>query len=103
MFSIGLALTMGSFIQSRQQMLIWMLPVVFVLIVPAIFSQEPNLAPGLKAVFSWIPTSALVRIFQFSLSSNAPLDQLLTNLAIVLVGTVLVFAAVLWKVRRSDK
>ncbi|GAF88190.1 unnamed protein product, partial [marine sediment metagenome] len=64
---------------------------------------EPNLAPGLKAVFSWLPTSALVKVFQFSLSSSAPLDQLLTSLAVALGGTVLVFAAVVWKVRRSDK
>jgi len=103
MFSIGLALVLGSFIQSRQHMVIWMLPVMFVLIIPAFFSQEPNLAPGLKAVFSWLPTSALVRIFQFSMSSSAPLDQLLTNLAIALVSTALVFAAVVWKVRRSDR
>ena len=103
LFSIGLALAMGSFIQSRQQLMIWMLPVVFVLIVPAFFSQEPNLAPGLKAVFSWLPTSALVRLFQFSMSSSAPLDQLLTNLAIALVSTALVFAVVVWKVRRADR
>ena len=103
MFSIGLALAMGSFIQSRQHMFIWMLPITFVLIVPALFSQEPNLAPDLKAVFSWLPTSALVKIFQFSLSSSAPLDQLLTNLAVALGATVLVFAAVVWKVRRSDR
>jgi ABC-2 type transport system permease protein len=103
MFSIGLALAMGSFIQSRQHMVIWMLPVMFVLIIPAYFSQEPNLAPGLKAVFSWLPTSALVRIFQFSLSSSAPVDQLLTNLAVALGGIVLVFAAVTWKVRQADR
>ncbi|MCP4289468.1 MAG: ABC transporter permease [Gammaproteobacteria bacterium] len=103
MFSIGLALAMGSFIQSRQHMVIWMLPVIFFLIIPALFSQEPNLAPGLKAVFSWLPTSAMVRLFQFSMSSSAPLDQLFTNLAIALVSTVLIFAAVVWKVRRSDR
>jgi len=103
MFSIGLALAMGSFVRSKQHMFIWMLPVIFILIIPAFFSQEPNLAPGLKAVFSWLPTSALVKVFQFSLSSSAPLDQLLTNLAVALGGTILVFAAVVWKVRRSDK
>ncbi len=103
LFSIGLALALGSFIQSRQQLTIWMLPVIFVLIIPAFFSQEPNLAPGLKAVFSWLPTSAMVRIFQFSMSSSAPLDQLLTNLAIAVVSTALVFAVVIWKVRRADR
>ncbi len=103
MFSIGLALALGSFIRSQQHMVIWMLPVMFVLIIPAFFSQEPNLAPGLKAVFSWLPTSALVRIFQFAMSSHAPVDQLLTNLAIALVSTALVFAAVVFKVRQLDR
>jgi len=101
-FSIGLALAMGSFIRSQQHMLIWMLPVIFVLIIPTLFSQEPNLAPGLRGIFSWLPTSALVRIFQFAMSSHAPVDQLLTNLSIALVSTALVYAAVVWKVRRSD-
>ena len=103
MFSIGLALAMGSSIRSQQHMTIWMLPVMFVLIVPAFFSQEPNLATGLKALFSWLPTSALVRVFQLSLSSSAPLDQLLTNLAVALGWTGLVYAAVVWKVRQSDR
>ena len=102
-FSIGLALAMGSFIQSRKHMQIWMFPIMFVLIIPAIFSQEPNLAPGLRAAFSWLPTSAMTRIFQFSLSSNVPTDQFLTNLAISLVTTVLVYVAVIWKVRQADR
>ncbi len=103
LFSIGLALALGSLIRSQQHMIIWMLPVMFVLVIPAFFSQEPNLAPGLKAVFSWLPTSALVRIFQFSMSSSAPMGQLLTNLTVALGGIVLVFAAVVWKVRRADR
>jgi ABC-2 type transport system permease protein len=103
LFSIGLALVIGSFVQSQQHMVLWMLPIMFVLVIPTFFSQEPNLAPGLKAVFSWLPTSAMVRIFQFSMSSSAPLGQLLTNLAIALGGIVLVFATVIWKVRRADR
>jgi ABC-2 type transport system permease protein len=103
LFSIGFALAMGSFSKNQQHLRIWMLPIMFILIVPAIFSQEPNLAPGLKEIFSWLPTSALVRIFQFAMSSHAPIDELLTNLAIVLVSTVLVFTLVSWKVSRSDR
>ena len=103
MFSIVLALALGSFIRSQQQMGIWMLPVMFVLIIPAFFSQEPNLAPSLKAIFSWLPTSALVQVFQFAMSSHAPADRLVIDLAIFLVSTALVFAVVVWKVRRSDK
>jgi ABC-2 type transport system permease protein len=103
LFSIGVALALGVFIKSPQQMRIWMFPLVAVLLVPAFFAQEPNLASNLKAIFSWIPTTALVEMTQFALSSHAPLSQLLTNLAIALGSTVLVFAVVIWKIQREDR
>ncbi|HSG43326.1 MAG TPA: ABC transporter permease [Anaerolineales bacterium] len=103
LFSIGLALAMGSFIKTQQHIRIWMTPIMFLLIVPAFFSLEPNLAPSLKAIFSWLPTTALTNIFHFAMSSHAPVDQLLINLGISLVSTALVFAAVVWKVRQADR
>jgi ABC-type Na+ efflux pump permease subunit len=103
MFSIEVALAMGSFIQSDKHMIIWMLPVMFILIVPAFFSQEPNLTPSLKMAFSWLPTTALVQVFQFAMSSHAPAGQLVFNLALILVSIALVFTAVVYKVRQSDR
>jgi len=103
MFSIAVALALGSFVRSQQQMVIMMLPVMFVLIIPAFFSQDPNLAPSLKAIFSWLPTTALVQVFQFAMSSHALTDRLLFDLAIILVSIALVFGVVVWKVRRSDR
>jgi ABC-type Na+ efflux pump permease subunit len=103
LFSIGVALALGVFIKSPQQMRLWMFPIVAVLLVPAFFAQEPNLATNLKAIFSWIPTTALMEMIQFAMSSHAPLSQLLTNLAIALGSTVLVFAMVIWKIQRADR
>ena len=77
--------------------------IVVVLLIPAFFAQEPNLTANLKVIFSWLPTTAVVEMFQFALSSHAPLSQLLTNLTIALGSTVLVFALVIWKVRRADR
>ena len=103
LLSIGLALLVGSFVKSPQQINFWMLPILFVLIVPAFFSQVPNLAAGLKAVIGWLPTSALVEVFQLAMSSNAPKNQLITDMAVVFGSTVLVFAILVWKVRQSDR
>jgi ABC-2 type transport system permease protein len=103
LFSIGVALALGGIVQSQQQMTLWAIPIVVVFLVPAFFAQEPNLSASLKAILPWFPTSALVRIFQFSLSSSAPRGQLWTNLAIALGSIVLVFALVVWQVRRSDR
>lgn len=104
LFCIGVALILGGGIQSPQQLRIWMIPIVILLILPAIFAQEPNLATGLRAVIAWFPTPALMRLFQYSFSSSAPSDQLLLNLAIVLGSTALIYAVVIWQVhRRSNR
>jgi len=103
MFSIGLALAVGSLARTSQQLALWLAPVMILLIVPSVFAGFSNLAPSLKAIFSWLPTTALVQVFQFSMSSHAPLDRLLFDLAIVLVSTALVFTVVVWKVRRADR
>ncbi len=103
LFSIGVALALGVFIKSPQQIRLWMFPIVGVLLVPAFFALEPNLTTNLKAIFSWLPTTALVKMFQFALSSHAPLSELLKDLAIALGSTVLVFALVIWKVQRADR
>ncbi len=103
MFSIGLALAVGSLARTSQQLALWLAPVMILLIVPSVFAGFSNLAPSLKAIFSWLPTTALVQVFQFAMSSHAPLDRLLFDLAIALVSTALVFAVVVWKVRRADR
>ncbi|UCF62360.1 MAG: ABC transporter permease [Anaerolineaceae bacterium] len=103
LFSIGIALLLGVFVSNPKQMTLWMIPIVVLLLVPAFFAQEPNLTANLKAIFSWLPTTALLEITQFSFSTHAPLSQLLTNLAIALGSTVVVYAIVIWKVRRSDR
>jgi len=103
LFSIGLALAAGSLARTPQQLAIWMAPVMILLIVPSVFAGFSDLAPGLKVIFSWLPTTALVSIIQYSFSDSAPMGQLLTNLAIVVVSTALVFAVVVWKVRRADR
>ncbi len=103
LFSIGIALLLGVFVRNPKQMTLWMFPIIIVLLVPAFFASEPNLAGNLKAIFSWLPTTALVEMTQFSFSTHAPLSQLLTNLAIALGSTAVVYALVVWKVRRSDR
>lgn len=103
LFSIGLALLVGSFVESSKQISLWSLPILFLFIVPAFFSQEPNLAAGLKAIIRWLPTSAFVEMLQFAMSSSTPTNQFILDLAITLVSTTLVFAVVVWKLRRSDR
>jgi ABC-type Na+ efflux pump permease subunit len=103
LFSVGLALVVGSIVKTAQQLSIWMIPIVVIFLIPGFFANEPFLAPSLKTIFKWIPTTAMIQLTKFSFSSSAPPAQLLTNLAIALVGIGLVYAVVVWQVRRSDR
>lgn len=102
-FGIGLALAMGNFISSSQQLAFWSFPVTVVLFIPALFVKEPNLATGLKAIFQWLPTSAIVNLLHFALSSSSPADELLFNSAVIVASLALVYGLVVWQVRRADR
>ena len=102
-FSIFLALFFSGLIRNPLTIGILVLPVIAIFVLPAMFQHEPFLAPGLRDVFGVIPTSAMVEVMGFSFSSYAPLNELLTDLAIILVSIVLLYAGVVWQVRRSDR
>ena len=102
-FSIGLALLIAGFVKNPQTINILMLPVIAALVLPAMFADEPFLAPGLRNIFTWIPTTAMVEIMGFSFSTHAPTGELLLDLCLILVSIVLVYGGVIWQVRSSDR
>lgn len=102
-FSILLALAVGSLLNSPQQMTTWALVVMLVFLVPAWFVHEPNLVPALRAILGWIPSAALATLFRFACSVGAPRSLLLQNLAIVLAYVVLLYGFMIWQMRRADR
>jgi ABC-type Na+ efflux pump permease subunit len=102
-FAIGLALLLGSMIRNPQHITLWMLPIVLVFVVPAFFADEPNLTETLKSILAWLPSTALAKVFTFSVSSGAPFNLVIANLAIALTSVILVYALVIWQLRRADR
>jgi len=103
LFAIGVSLLLGTLIRSPKQITLWMLPVAFLFIVPGFFADEPNLASGAKAVLDWLPGVALNRITGFSVSDGAVGSALGVNLAISIAAILVVYALVIWQIRRSDR
>jgi len=77
--------------------------VVFVFIVPGFFVDEPNLTPAAKSVIAWLPSTALNRILGFSVSDGVDRSMLAFNLAIAAISILVVYALVIWQIRRSDR
>lgn len=102
-FAVGLGLLVGSFIKSMKHMASWMFVLLLFLIVPPLFQTASNLKEGIRQVFTVIPTSALASLFRYSCSTGYTLQQVLLNLTIVLVSIGIVYAVVIWKVKRSNR
>lgn len=101
-FGIGTALLMGSFLKSWGQINLWSFVIMTLLILPALFGTDPTVSAGLKYIFSLWPTTALAYMLQFSFSSGVPGAALLRELSIALGFTILIYALIVWHVRRTE-
>jgi ABC-2 type transport system permease protein len=102
-FSIGLALLLGSLLRAPQQITLWMLPIVFLVVVPGFFADEPNLTSGAKTVINWLPGVPFNRILGFSVSNGGSTSMIGMNLALAAFTIAVVYVVVIWQVRRSDR
>jgi ABC-2 type transport system permease protein len=104
LLAVGLGLLLGTLFENQYQMMIWAMIPGYILLIPVFLSVvDPILPETLRAVIYWIPTVALSLVFRYSFSDGATLAQILFHLGIVLASAGLVLAAVVWKVRRSDR
>jgi ABC-type Na+ efflux pump permease subunit len=103
LLAIGIGLLVGSFIKSMKEIGLWMVVLLLFLMIPPLFYLESNLKAGIRMVLTWFPSAALASLFRFSCSTGVTPAQLLPNLAIAIVSIGIVFAVVIWKMRRSDR
>ncbi len=102
--SVSLGLLFGSIFEVKQQLTLWGFVLIIVLCLPMFLSVMDNVIPaGVMTVIYLIPTVALTKIFRVSFSNSASFSVFGPDLAIVLGGTVLALAAVVWIMRRSDR
>jgi ABC-2 type transport system permease protein len=103
LLSVGVGLLMGTLFETAQQVGAWMVIPIVILMAPVLLGTLGNLPPLLDAVLPWLPTMALGDLFLLSFSGQATLAHGLPDLALVLAWSVPVYAAVVWRVRRSDR
>ena len=103
-FTVGLGVLMGSIFEVRQQFMVWGFLLFIPLLLPVFLSiMSAILTKILIDVFAWVPTVALDRVFRISFSAHAPLSQFGPQILLVACYAVLLFALVVWVLRRSDR
>jgi ABC-2 type transport system permease protein len=103
LFCIGLGLTVGNLTRSPQHINLIGLIIAVLLLIPAMFANEPFLNDTLKIILPWFPSTVLSEVMRLSFSSSPPVGFLIIRLAVALVYIILIFTIVIWQVRRSDR
>ena len=103
-FGVGVGLVLGSFFE-RQQEVIGLTMVLMVDLIGALFAKMLNLdIPAVfQALLPWVPSVALAKIIQFVFLENVSWREIVTNLGGVLAFSMLLYALVVWKIRRWDR
>jgi len=103
-FAVAVGLLLGSIFDNPQNMGLWLGALFVILLLPAMLDTTAlSLPPFLETVLPWIPSTALTKAFRISFSGNVALDQILSQLGLVVGVAGLLLAAVVWVVRRSDR
>jgi ABC-2 type transport system permease protein len=103
-FNVGVGLLLGSIFEVKQQLTIWGFVLINILGIPMFLSIMEDIIPtSIMTVIHFIPTVALAKIFRVSFSGTTSFSLFGPELAIVLTGTLIIFVAVFWIIRRSDR
>ena len=104
LFATAVGLVLGSFFERPQDVTGWtgLLLVVFAgsMFVDMVGLQIPTF---IQTIVPWVPSVALAEVFRFAFSEDVAWAQVWTNLGIVLGVSTLLYAIVVWKVRRWDR
>ena len=104
LFCVALGLVLGSFYE-RQQEIIGLTMVLLVVFFGALFidGMDLNMPAFIQAIVPWIPSAALSDILQISYLEHVIWAQLWPSLGSLVGFSILLYALVVWKVRRSDR
>jgi ABC-2 type transport system permease protein len=106
LFAVAFGLLMGTIFDNPQQMSMWMGLILMVLLVPMFLSVTAlhyDWPEVVRFIMPRLPSSALARVFRTCLSDSIPVDTVLTDLGIILGSSAVMFTAVVWLVRRTDR
>jgi len=104
LLAVAVGLLLGMLFETAQEMGLWVGIPLLVSLVPMILMDRVAVLPApLPALIPWIPTVAAAQALLVSFSGRATVAQVAPELAIVLACALLVYALLVWKVRRSDR
>jgi ABC-2 type transport system permease protein len=105
LFTAFIGLLMGTLFENPGSMNLWLGLILIVLLIPVIVGSiiPLTLPEFIDDLLPLIPSVAMSNTIRMSFSNIVLIDQLLSNISVLLVASGLLFAATVWKVRRLDR
>jgi ABC-2 type transport system permease protein len=104
LFSVAMGLLLGSIFEKQQDMVGWTIALLLLLVGAIMVKMLGIELPALlESILPWVPSVALAEICRAAFSVTVNINQVLTNLWIILTVSLPIYAVVIWKVRRSDR
>jgi ABC-type transport system involved in cytochrome c biogenesis permease component len=102
LFGVGLGLLLGSYISSQQQLSLWSMILFQPILIPVVFyAIEPVFPQAVRSALPWIPNVTLAKMFHLS-NTSAGASGILAGQLLTLAGCILLlYALVIWKLRKS--
>ncbi len=104
LFTVALGLLMGILFDDPTSVNLWLGAAMMVLLLPMLLAgtMGPHYPAVLRAIIPWIPSAALAQVFRASFSNTVAPSLIWANLGSVAGIAALVFALVVWRVRRMS-
>jgi ABC-type Na+ efflux pump permease subunit len=104
LFSVAMGLLLGSIFEKQQDMVGWTIALLLLLVGAIMVKMLGIELPALlESILPWVPSVALAEICRAAFSETVNINQVLTNLWIILAVSLPIYAIVVWKVQRSDR
>jgi hypothetical protein len=103
-FNTALGLLLGSFISTKQQLTIWGMVAINILLIPAFLEIMDDLFPRiLIQVLQWHPGVAITHAMRLTYTETFDLGSYLPRISLLLGYTILVLGLTVLKLRRDEK
>lgn len=104
LFGVGVGLVLGTFFNRYQEIFGWS-TLVLLLLIAAIFVRmvELDLPEIIRMLLPWVPSAALAEIIKSSFLQHYDWGAVLTSAGSVLAISAVLYALVIWRLRRSDR
>lgn len=104
LFAVAVGLLLGTVFDNPQNLTVVAGLVMTLLLVPVFLTLVASKLPEwLTNIMPWMPSAALAQVFRISFAGTVAKGEVALNGGVVVGSAALLLAAVVWKVRRSDR